>query len=366
MGKMVDNYVAEVKALATCYKCLKKEDPNDVDDMLICDGCDATIHVSCSGLNSVPTGDWLCVSCLEVLGARMKSQMAACRKNELGIRTLEAKLPPLPLLAATTSSMASRAMERFTVDIRARREEKMHHLMESQRALADASNDRIARLGREIKSIKELAEREQATLSDSTKRRLSALRQEFKQAKEEEKERPKIDEEDTRQMLLGFAKLLAEPRLEFELIKEYQARLNKEPVFLGVVKARDQDVMALTVLREPTELLISIPVSSSVISIDVESIEGGKEYYLFGTSELFCSQRDDDTPMDFAKTSTRTAQRALMAMLLRDSRNDGLQVTQAVIPSSVSLRGTSEERLGDIVKVSLCYGTETQHYAITD
>ena len=39
-----------------------------------------------------------------------------------------------------------------------------------------------------------------------------------------------------------------------------------------------------------------------------------------------------------------------MAMFLRDQRNGSLQVTQTSIPSSVSLRGTSDERLGDTLK----------------
>jgi hypothetical protein len=38
--------------------------------MLLCDGCDACHHVACVGLAAVPSGDWFCSSCLEILRAR--------------------------------------------------------------------------------------------------------------------------------------------------------------------------------------------------------------------------------------------------------------------------------------------------------
>ena len=131
--------------------------------------------------------------------------------------------------------------------------------------------------------------------------------------------------------------------------KNYQARVGCDPLFLGIVKLEDEDVRVINILSEPSEFVLAIP-SNNSISIDVEPIESGTEYYLFGTAELFCSERNDYTPMDFSPTSVRTAQRDLMAMLLRDPRNQAMQISKPSIPSSVALRGTSEETLSDIIK----------------
>ena len=38
LDKAVDNHVEQLKAMATCSKCLKKEQPGDRDEMLLCDG----------------------------------------------------------------------------------------------------------------------------------------------------------------------------------------------------------------------------------------------------------------------------------------------------------------------------------------
>ena len=40
------------------------EQPGDTDEILLCDGCDLEIHLSCAGLKEIPTTDWLCNSCL--------------------------------------------------------------------------------------------------------------------------------------------------------------------------------------------------------------------------------------------------------------------------------------------------------------
>jgi len=49
-------------------------------------------------------------------------------------------------------------------------------------------------------------------------------------------------------------------------------------------------------------------------------------------------------------TGTRSAQRDLMAMLSRDSRNNAFQVSRPSVPSSVVLRPNTEERLADVTK----------------
>lgn len=33
------------------------------DPLLLCDGCDVPVHLSCEGLTEVPSGDWFCATC---------------------------------------------------------------------------------------------------------------------------------------------------------------------------------------------------------------------------------------------------------------------------------------------------------------
>ncbi|KAL7541871.1 hypothetical protein ACHAXR_011300 [Thalassiosira sp. AJA248-18] len=433
LTKVIDNHVEELAAMATCSKCLKKEQPGDKDAMLLCDGCDLEIHVSCAGLTDVPKGDFLCDGCLEVLDARRKANKGNVLRDANGVRSLKAHLPPLPPMDGETRALAEKADDRFRSEIITRRDQALSRLQESQRVLEQSSKERIATLIQDVQTQTATVERETMT-SNRAKRRimskyglrdwsisdygrshieyreedgttgtvyrercshtywgettfkkcpgwnryyrkfqslsqefsempekvtlqnakdeLSSLKQELQQAEKDEKERPTCDEDDRKQLLLGFAKLLSEPQLDFELKKEYQAREGFKTMFLGVVKLEEADCLVLNLLSEPTELVLSIPVED-VVSIDVDQKnEVGLEYYLFGTAELFNTERNDCLPMDFAPTSVRTAQRDLIAMLLRDQRNHALQVTSPAIPSSVALRGTQEEnmRLGDIMK----------------
>jgi len=50
-----------------CVDCGVEDNPAQ---MLLCDGCDACHHVACVGLAAVPSGDWFCSSCLDILRAR--------------------------------------------------------------------------------------------------------------------------------------------------------------------------------------------------------------------------------------------------------------------------------------------------------
>jgi len=201
---------------------------------------------------------------------------------------------------------------------------------------------------------------------ENAKNQLDKLTQDLAQAKKDEKDRPAMDYEDKKQVMLEFAQLLSDPKLDFETKKNFQSRMGRDPLFLGVVKLEQPDIRVLNILREPTELVIALPVHS-MITIDTEQVESGAEYYIFGTAELFSSERNDFTPMDFSPTSTRTAQRDLMAMLRRDSRNNSYQVTQPSVPSSVSLRGTNEETLGEVIKCfDLSELVRDCHYPIQD
>ena len=203
---------------------------------------------------------------------------------------------------------------------------------------------------------------------ENAKNRHDELKIELDEATFDEKHRVGMDEEDRTNLLFKFAKLLSEPKLDFEMKKQYLSRAGRDPFFLGVVKIEEEsdDIRVLNILREPAELVISIPVDS-IIAIDDEPIQIGVEYYLFGTAELFCPERDDCTPLDFSPTSTRTAQRDLISLLRRDARNGAFEVSRPVIPSSVALRGTSEETLSELVKCfDLSELVRDCHYPIQD
>ena len=46
-----------------CYECGVGDNE---DQLLVCDKCDYKIcHISCCGLTSIPSGDWICKSCKE-------------------------------------------------------------------------------------------------------------------------------------------------------------------------------------------------------------------------------------------------------------------------------------------------------------
>ena len=139
------------------------EEPNDTDEILIYDGCDVLMHTSCVGLDAVPKGDWLCkgmytrgwirgelqlvtyilslmktlhfihvtqTACLEVLDAQRKSNL------EYGVRdtdwrcSLAAKLPPLPTLYTETFGLAERSKKRFREEISPRKDAALNRLAE--------------------------------------------------------------------------------------------------------------------------------------------------------------------------------------------------------------------------------------------
>lgn len=133
--------------MATCSKCLKNEEPDDIDEMLLCDGCDLAMHVSCAGLSEVPDGDWLCGSCLDILDTRKKS---LATDGKADIRTLVATLPPLPELDVETALMGTNATKRFHEEMISRRKAAVCRLEENQGVLAVASKARVTELRKEV------------------------------------------------------------------------------------------------------------------------------------------------------------------------------------------------------------------------
>jgi len=148
LSKLVDNQIEEIKAMATCSKCLVKEQHDDSDEMLMCDGCDLAIHVSCAGLFIVPDGDWLCKACLDILDARKKSVLTSGD----GRRSLKAKMPPLKKLDDESAHMVTTAKMRYREDMMARKMAALCQLEENQSVMAVASKSRVNEMENEIRN----------------------------------------------------------------------------------------------------------------------------------------------------------------------------------------------------------------------
>ena len=403
---------------------------NDPDPMLMCDGCDIEMHLSCAGLTAVPTCDWLCPNCLKVMDARKKFLEQGAET-----RSLKAKLPDLPELDGDTLELAFRAHQRFSGGIASRKQRALDELEENQRVLGVALAKRIQKQRNDVRDAEfkkaaktiayndacrevknrlklvgwnihgfgtsyiqyrnnagdtielrkttrwanhnwrtvyekgtqlqwqtwrgkieryseEVDELPQYRAKNAAAKKLDSLKQELNSLEVEERMMPSVNEDDRRSLLLNFATLAREPRLNFETKKDYASRVGEDALFLGVLKTRDSsDVQTLNILKEPTELLIIMPVISSNDDADAMDIEIGVEYFLWGSAELFCSDRNDCLPMDFSPTSVRSAQRDLITMLLRDPRNSSLLVSAPSVPSSVCLRGSgTDETLSQMTK----------------
>ena len=222
MSKLVDNRIEEAETMATCSKCLKEgkfrsilsllsttvahlstltaqlkrrrrgwggvgcggrdiafsERPDDKDEMLMCDGCNLEIHVSCAGLSAVPDGDWLCASCLDVLDARRKSLIAAVAVVDAGggshNRSLAAKLPRRPhVYEPTLVEMGANARRRFREEMLSRRNVALRVLEENQGVLAVASRERVAELMNDVPTALATVEVEKASYKIAVARTLA-------------------------------------------------------------------------------------------------------------------------------------------------------------------------------------------------
>ena len=149
LSKLVDNQIEEIKAMATCFKCLIKEQPDDTDEMLLCDGCDLAIHVSCAGLFVIPDGDWLCGTCLDILDARKKSVLTSGDGDR---RSLKAKMPPLKRLDDESAHMVTAAKTRFREEMMSRKMGALRQLEENQNVMTVASKARVTALENEIRN----------------------------------------------------------------------------------------------------------------------------------------------------------------------------------------------------------------------
>ena len=59
---IMDEDLFDEPAIEACIIC---EQFGSDDDLLLCDGCNASCHIYCTGLNAVPAGPWFCMFCVE-------------------------------------------------------------------------------------------------------------------------------------------------------------------------------------------------------------------------------------------------------------------------------------------------------------
>ena len=365
MDKLIDVEMEGLDELATCSKCRKKEKEGDTDEMLLCDGCDLEMHLSCAGLSSVPTGDWLCENCLEILRARKK-------QLEKDPKFCVPSLPKMEELPSQIADISTRARDRKTAFLASKKECLIRQMEMNQEVLRVDLIARRDSLQTELDRAYEVAiesrhdydramhEYHTAPASEINDKyeRLRTIAQRLRQniddgeekhdlvnkAKEELRLHENYCTEEKNGMLLDFAALQGECQLPFETKKQFKERENDRPLFLGVVTLTAADILYINLLTEPTELVLVIPKEDVKYTANFE-VESGKEYYLFGTSKLFSKEKEDILPINLTRVSSsvRNAQRELISILLRDPRNAYIQVSKPVVPNSVSTRGMGGE-----------------------
>ncbi len=126
---------------------------------------------------------------------------------------------------------------------------------------------------------------------NSAKSQSDSLQVELKEARDECNDCGINYENNRKTLLLNFARLLSEPRLDFEKESHHHSWAGSNPMFLGVVKIEETDLRVLNILKEPTELVIPIP-TDSAITIDNddenEALQTEAEYL---TARLWTSVR---------------------------------------------------------------------------
>ena len=160
--------------LTKCIKCrgLEKAEDEATNPMLMCDGCDATSHMKCEGLTTVPEGDWFCVECLGILRARKAKQERNCNAEETAksskktkskspppsapasssTSSLEAKLPALPdiNLDKEVASRYAELQSQLQIELQKRRKKVFADISETHRVVKDAMRNRIPELERNL------------------------------------------------------------------------------------------------------------------------------------------------------------------------------------------------------------------------
>jgi hypothetical protein len=177
---------------------------------------------------------------------------------------------------------------------------------------------------------------------------LKTTKEAFKKEEPEAKAFTETEPRDRRAIELRYAALLGEDKLDHETVTAFK---NREPAprYLGQIYAQDHgDVLALNMLREPDELILTIPmdcVSSYGGDIDISSMEPkpGQSYGIFALQALFQKERDDALPLS---AGVRDAQRRVFRLLIE--HNKDMLVSSPSLPPTVRVRTVPDNRCFDL------------------
>ena len=200
----------------------------------------------------------------------------------------------------------------------------------------------------------ELGLSEHRKLLAESEKTFKTCQSELVQMRKKERIQTKTNKENKKVVLVEISSMLGEPKHDFETKSSFKNRETK-PLFIGVYKPENErDVQILNILREPIEVVVAIPMDDSEECPDTlrESISVHQEYAIFGRSALFSTERDDYLPMDFSNVSIRNAQRRFMTILMRDPRNLAATVAKPMIPSSVKVRGETNDNGKTVISSS--------------
>jgi hypothetical protein len=177
---------------------------------------------------------------------------------------------------------------------------------------------------------------------------LKTTKEALKQEELEAKAFMETGSRDRRAIELRYAALLGEDKLDHETVTAFK---NREPVprYLGQIYAEDHgDVLALNMLREPDELILTIPMdcgSTYYGAIDIGSMEPapGQSYGIFALQALFQKERDDALPL---VAGVRDAQRRVFRLLIE--QNKDMLVSSPSLPPTVKVRTVPDSRCFDL------------------
>jgi hypothetical protein len=203
---------------------------------------------------------------------------------------------------------------------------------------------RWKRARQRVSAVHEMS-RVQKLAKSNLETELRTTQEKFNQEELEAKSFAETEQRDLRAMELRHAALLGADKLDHETVTAFTQR---EPVprYLGRIYAEnDGDVMALNMLREPNELILTIPMDCADADIDIDSMEPklDKWYGIFARQALFQKQRDDELPL---VAGVRSAQRRLFQLLIE--HNKDMLVSSPSLPPTVKVRTVPDTRCFDL------------------
>ena len=173
------------------------------------------------------------------------------------------------------------------------------------------------------------------------------LTNELAEIAQAQKEREAEEAEERAAAHLEYCSLLGEERQLKESAAAHAAR-EGPPRLLGTVTLADEsDVGACSMLIEPDELAIFVPLGDSTTSPADGSLavalQPNERYAVFARALMFDSKRDEETPIE--SHGLRDAQRRLMTLLL--GQNPAALISRPQLTPTVRLRAQEGDRLAE-------------------